>query len=96
MRYRYITCGTAMPNEPLSNFRLLAQSKMSTSDTAWRVILPDDVKLIKYACDEYSTTEDNRPPVCVSVYPRGPHSQEMAAYAGAGRRQTLRLVSGAA
>ena len=61
MRYRYITCGTAMPDEPLSNFRLLAQNKMSTSDTAWRVILPDDVKLVKYACDEYSTTEDNRP-----------------------------------
>lgn len=61
MRYRYITCGTAMPDEPLSDFRLLAQSKMSTSDTAWRVILTDDVKLVKYACDEYSTTEDNRP-----------------------------------
>lgn len=61
MRYRYIACGTAKATDPLCDFRLLAQSKVRTMDAVWRVILPEDLRLSKYSCDEYSTTNDTHP-----------------------------------
>lgn len=58
-RYRYILNGTASPNEPLSDYRLIANNMISNDITAIRITLPDEVELTKYACDPYSTTDSN-------------------------------------
>lgn len=58
-RYRYILNGRALPDRPLSDYRLIAANMISHSVTAIRVTLPDSVELTKYTCDPYSTTESN-------------------------------------
>lgn len=62
-RYRYITNGTAVGSNPISDFRLIGGNNMLETyhgATALRVELPRDMKLTKYDCDPYSTTEDSR------------------------------------
>lgn len=61
--YRYITNGTAVGSDPISHFRLIAGRIIADpyhGDTALRVRIPRDLKLTKYSCDPYSTTEDTR------------------------------------
>lgn len=60
MRYRYITSGIVDTNGPISNYRLIASNNLGNSHSAIRVRIPTDLKLIKYSCDPYSTTEDKR------------------------------------
>lgn len=62
-RYRYVLNGVAMGTDKLSRFRLIAANNIKPDydgETALRVNIPDDVKLIKYSCDPYSTTNDPR------------------------------------
>lgn len=58
-RYRYITCGQVSPDEPVANFRLLATNKVSKQSSAIRIAIPENVKLTKFTCDEYSTWEQD-------------------------------------
>lgn len=58
MHYRYITCGLVSPDDPVSNFRLIAGRNLNNADCVIRITLPDHVSLRKYACDTYSTCED--------------------------------------
>lgn len=62
-RYRYILNGTALGTDKISDFRLIAGNNISTpynGEVALRVIIPNDLKLIKYSSDPYSTTNDQR------------------------------------
>lgn len=59
-RYRYITNGMAVPEDKVSDFRLIAQNKIGFMSQAFRIEIPDDMVLTKYSCDEYSTTDDER------------------------------------
>jgi hypothetical protein len=62
-RYRYVLNGVALGTDKLSDFRLIAANKICPGydgETALRVVIPDDVKLTKYSCDPYSTTDDPR------------------------------------
>lgn len=62
-RYRYILNSTAVGSDSLSDFRLIAGNNIAKTyhgQTALRVHIPRDVKLTKYASDNYSTTTDNR------------------------------------
>lgn len=59
MRCRYILSGVVNPTDKLSDFRLIGGNNISHSLTAIRVMIPDDVKLTKYSCDNYSTTDCN-------------------------------------
>ena len=56
MKYRYIFCGVVWRNPQLKNYRLISGLKYSGGQ-AIRVTIPDDVKLIKYRCDSYSTKD---------------------------------------
>ena len=56
-RYRYITTGIASPSDKLSTFRLVGGNQLYGNLDAIRVTIPEDVELIKYDCDNYSTTE---------------------------------------
>lgn len=55
MRYRYIFNGGVAAGDKISNYRLLDKQKMAGEVDVIRVEIPDDVKLEKWACDEYST-----------------------------------------
>lgn len=57
MRYRYILCGIVNPTDKLSDFRLIGANNIRHSTDAIRVELPNEVKLTKYSCDNYSTTD---------------------------------------
>lgn len=60
-KYRYISCGIAKSTEKISDFRLIGGSQLFPEErVVLRVIIPDDLKLSKYSCDNYSTTEDPR------------------------------------
>lgn len=61
-RIRYITCGLADPDEPISHFRLIAGCTFGYihADSALKVELPPDLKLTPSRWDRYSTTEDAR------------------------------------
>lgn len=65
MRYRYITNGSCTPDSPISSFRLASHVEMSrltlyAGRVFYRIEIPNDMRLTKYACDNYSTTEDSR------------------------------------
>lgn len=59
-KYRYIGCGIAKSTDRISDFRLIGGSQLLEERVVLRVIIPDDLKLSKYSCDNYSTTEDTR------------------------------------
>lgn len=62
-RYRYITSGLVDVSKPLSSYRLVGGVNLNPIghfDTVIRVRIPDDIKLEKYSCDNYSTTSDKR------------------------------------
>lgn len=62
-RYRYILNGMALGKDKISDFRLLAGNNISSKydgEVALKVNIPEDLKLTKYSCDPYSTTDDNR------------------------------------
>lgn len=62
-RYRYIKAVDAGPGEMLSSFRLIGGRHVKADhhgEVVLRVTLTDDVELVKYSCDCYSTTEDER------------------------------------
>ena len=58
-KYRYILAGNVKPSDPISAFRLIGASNLGYANFAIRIIV-DDVELIKYSCDCYSTTNDTR------------------------------------
>ena len=58
-RYRYILAANVKPSDPISAYRLISASNLGSADSAIRIIV-DDVDLIKYSCDCYSTTDDTR------------------------------------
>ncbi|WP_144468420.1 hypothetical protein [Bacillus pumilus] len=62
-QYRYITNGIALGQDKLSDFRLIAGKNIKASfdgDVALRVAIPNDVELIKFKSDPYSTTNEHR------------------------------------
>ena len=60
-KYRYIGCGIAKSTDKISDFRLIGGSQLFPENrVVLRVVIPDDLKLSKYSCDNYSTTEDPR------------------------------------
>ncbi len=60
-KYRYISCGIAKSTDKISDFRLIGGSQLFPEErVVLRVVIPDDLKLSKYSCDNYSTTEDPR------------------------------------
>lgn len=60
-KYRYIGCGIAKSTNKISDFRLIGGNQLSPEErVVLRVVIPDDLKLSKYSCDNYSTTEDPR------------------------------------
>ena len=70
-RIRYITCGLANPNEPISNFKLIEGCTfgyVNVSD-ALRVELPSDLKLTQSKLDRCSTTNDPRTLIQLGAVP---------------------------
>lgn len=62
-RYRYITCGLILEKDKISDFRLLAANNVKPNYhnfSAIKVEIPEDMKLSKWSCDSYSTTNDQR------------------------------------
>ncbi|MEK3955838.1 MULTISPECIES: hypothetical protein [unclassified Psychrobacillus] len=62
-RYRYIMSGIALGDGKIGNFRLIAGNNIKPSyngEVALRVNIPEDLKMNKYSCDSYSTTDDQR------------------------------------
>lgn len=58
-RYRYIISPIATVEQKISEFGLDANS--TYAQFGWiRVVIPDDMVLHKWKCDDYSTTEDRR------------------------------------
>ena len=65
MRYRYITNHSCTPDSPVSSFRLASHVEMSrltlyAGRVFYRIEIPSNMRLTKYSCDNYSTTEDCR------------------------------------
>lgn len=68
-RYRYITSGVVSKTDPVSKFRLVGANQIQSRSHVIRITIESDdelnpiasVKLTKYACDSYATTEDARP-----------------------------------
>lgn len=58
-RYRYIRAGVVDFDDPVSSYRLVSHANMGDSN-CYRIRIPDDLALEKYACDCYSTTQDTR------------------------------------
>lgn len=58
-RYRYIGCGQTKVEDCIRYYRLLS-NRNYMGGSCIRVEIPDDMKLEKYSCDSYSTTEDER------------------------------------
>ena len=77
MRYRYIFSGGVKANDIISNYRLLDKQKMQGQSDVIRIEIPDDAKLEKWDCDEYSTWDreneqdyelkDLNPQICVKI-----------------------------
>lgn len=63
-KYRYILNGLVSPKSRICDYRLIAGNQLGEGDgrnsAAIRVCIPDDMKLEKWSCDDYSTTEDER------------------------------------
>ena len=62
-RYRYITNGCALGSDSICRFRLIASNSINpefSGSIVLRVVIPTDLKLEKYNCDSYSTTDDKR------------------------------------
>lgn len=59
MRYRYILSGIVNPTDKLSDFRLIGGNCIREHTDAIRVTLNNEIKLTKYSCDNYSTTDCN-------------------------------------
>ena len=62
-RYRYVLNGCVLGEDKISDFRLIAGNNISPAyngEVAIRVEIPNDLKLTKYSCDPYSTTDDER------------------------------------
>lgn len=59
-RYRYISCGAATHTDKISKFRLIGGNQLIHKISVIRVEIPNDLKLTKYSCDNYSTTDDAR------------------------------------
>lgn len=59
-RYRYIVAGLCSPSDPVNKFSLLSKQVLAASyDHCIRIELPDDIKLIKYNWDDYSSTKSD-------------------------------------
>lgn len=59
-RYRYITSGIVKATDKVSNYRLIGINQVYGMSDFIRIEIPDDLKLEKWSCDCYSTTEDDR------------------------------------
>lgn len=59
-KYRYILNGSVKPDSPICNYRLIGASNIGNRIECIRVRILDDIKLNKYDCDPYSTTNDTR------------------------------------
>lgn len=63
-KYRYITNGSVTRESRICDFRLIGGNQLKSGDgrssTAVRVQMPNNLKLEKWSCDNYSTTEDER------------------------------------
>lgn len=65
MRHRYITSGLCEPTDPVCNYRLISHREIGSvakevGRILYRVNIPDNLKLEKWACDTYATTNDKR------------------------------------
>ena len=58
-KYRYISSGCVKPSDEICKFRLIGAPNIGTFDSVIRICV-DDIKLDKYSCDCYSTTDDTR------------------------------------
>jgi hypothetical protein len=58
-RYRYIWNGGVLGKDKISEYRLISNT-VQASNVVIRVNIPDDLKLTKWSCDSYSTTDDER------------------------------------
>lgn len=59
-RYRYISCGLTDIDDPICYFRLISGREIKQLLELVRVSIPDDMVLIKYPGELYSTTDDTR------------------------------------
>ena len=59
-RYRYITSGVVKATDKVSDYRLIGINQVYGMSDFIRIEIPDDLKLEKWSCDCYSTTEDER------------------------------------
>ena len=59
-KYRYILCGIVNPKDRIENFRLIAANCLGNHTSDIRVVIPENMELIKCTCDNYSTTCDKR------------------------------------
>lgn len=59
MRYRYIFNGGVVASDKISNYRLLDKQKIQGESDVLRVEIPEDAKLEKWDCDEYSTWDSS-------------------------------------
>lgn len=62
-RYRYILNGCTLGGDKICDYRLIAGNNIKPSYDGYialRVNIPEDLKLTKYSCDPYSTTDDER------------------------------------
>ncbi|MEC2463390.1 hypothetical protein P9X10_00565 [Bacillus cereus] len=62
-KYRYILNGITLGTDPIGRFRLIAGNNIKPSYDGYiaiRVNIPENLKLEKWSCDPYSTTEDER------------------------------------
>ncbi len=67
-KYRYILCGVVEPDEPVSNFRLIAPSTVTRQyrcSQEWNThairVDVTGMELEKWSCDPYSTTDCDTP-----------------------------------
>lgn len=77
MRYRYIFNGGVKASDKISDYRLLDKQKIQGENDVIRVKIPEDAKLEKWACDEYSTWDSSNerdflvselnPKICVKI-----------------------------
>ena len=59
MKYRYISTGLASPDDRLSDFSLISGREMGGFSDFIRIEVPDDIKLERWNCDLYSTTDSD-------------------------------------
>lgn len=64
MKYRYITAN-CKPYDKICDFRMTSHRKLKgltdyVGKIIYRIHIPEDLHLIKYSCDDYYNTEDQR------------------------------------